>query len=257
MQWIDKMNRLTAENVPYLFVLDFELKNPLVKALHNIKPGNILYAFNDLSNANAGNPQPEPVQIQATPPSAELFNEKFIQVQREIHAGNTYLLNLCFETPVKLGSDLESIFYQSYAPYKLWMKNQFVVFSPESFIKIHDGMVSTFPMKGTLEKTGDDSEGKLLSDKKESAEHATIADLLRNDLGRVADKIRVKRYRYIDEIKTPGKIILQVSSEITGMIKPEFTGRPGNLFNEILPAGSVTGAPKEKTVAIIKDTENF
>ncbi len=257
MRWINEMNRLAAEKVPFLFILDFELRNPVIKTLKEINPDDILYSFNKFSNSNESKYDFEPGLIEAVKPSADAFKEKFARVQQEIQAGNTYLLNLCFETPVKLMKDLKSIFFMSHAPYKLWMNHQFVVFSPESFVKIHNGLISTYPMKGTLEKTDEDSPAKLLSDIKESAEHATITDLLRNDLARVADKIRVKRYRYIDEIKTQDKIILQVSSEITGMVKPEFMDRPGDLFSEILPAGSVTGAPKEKTVEIIKDTENF
>ncbi|MCK4920062.1 MAG: aminodeoxychorismate synthase component I, partial [Bacteroidales bacterium] len=137
------------------------------------------------------------------------------------------------------------------------LKDRFVVFSPESFIKIKNGKIYTYPMKGTAIKENPESAQKLLDDPKESAEHATITDLLRNDLSKVAKNVKVNRYRYIDEINTGGKTILQVSSEISGDLFPEYCNNFGDLFQKILPAGSVTGAPKKKTVEIIKATENY
>ena len=186
-----------------------------------------------------------------------MFQNKFAKVQAEIRAGNTYLLNLTFRHPVRINKSLKDIFYLSRAKYKLWLNDKFVLFSPESFVKIKDGEIFTYPMKGTAEKKDENSASQLLKDDKEAAEHATITDLLRNDLGRVANNIRVKRYRFIDEIITEKKTILQVSSEISGKLSSYFLERPGDLFQEILPAGSVTGAPKKKTVDIIKNVENY
>lgn len=112
-------------------------------------------------------------------------------------------------------------------------------------------------MKGTMIKESENSVNELLENKKESAEHATITDLLRNDLSRVATSVKVDKYRYVEEIETPGKTILQVSSKISGTLLPEYRHNPGDLFMELLPAGSVTGAPKLKTVEIIKDVETY
>ena len=69
-------------------------------------------------------------------------------------------------------------------------------FSPERFVKIADGRISTNPMKGTIDEAIKNAEELILADEKEAAEHATIVDLLRNDLSKVANRVKVKRYRY-------------------------------------------------------------
>lgn len=276
--WIHKMNSLGKERIPYLFVLDFEMKGPVVVPLADIDPDWLLYSLNGVTNydqtqkvtmtrripstqqvlgtCQVGSP-PRVVEINPKPLEYNDFKRKFSQVQAQIQAGNTYLLNLCFKTPVEMNAGLKDVFEVSRAPYKLWMKDRFVLFSPESFVRIQNGIIRTYPMKGTLEKTSPDSEQILLNDEKEAAEHATIVDLLRNDLGRVSTYVRVKRYRYIDEIKTRQKNLLQVSSEIEGVLDTHYRENLGDLFSELLPAGSVTGAPKAKTVEIIKNVEGF
>jgi len=90
---------------------------------------------------------------------------------------------------------------------------------------------------------------------KEFYEHNTIVDLIRNDLAMVSTGIRVNRFRYIDRIHTNRKDLLQVSSEISGTLPADFLSHLGEIIFTLLPAGSVTGAPKEKTVQIIRDTE--
>lgn len=273
--WIHKMNHLGKKRIPYLFVLDFELKEPWVVPLEEVDPGLMLYSLNGVNNydktrrlsltretrqvletCQIGEPN-RVVEISPKPLEYNDFKGKFNQIQTQIQAGNTYLLNLCFKTPVEMNAGLKDVFEVSRAPYKLWFKDRFVLFSPESFVRINKGIIRTYPMKGTLEKTGPESEKILLNDEKEAAEHATIVDLLRNDLGRVSAYVRVKRYRYIDEIKTREKILLQVSSEIEGVLDEHFQENHGDLFRELIPAGSVTGAPKEKTVEIIKSVEGF
>jgi para-aminobenzoate synthetase component 1 len=90
---------------------------------------------------------------------------------------------------------------------------------------------------------------------KETAEHHTVVDLLRNDLGMVASDIVVNQFRYITKIITHEGEILGVSSEITGKLPVGYQGRLGDIIFTLLPAGSVTGAPKTKTVALIRAVE--
>ncbi|MBA4322972.1 MAG: aminodeoxychorismate synthase component I, partial [Odoribacter sp.] len=97
----------------------------------------------------------------------------------------------------------------------------------------------------------------ILNDEKEMAEHNTIVDLIRNDLSIFADEVKVTRYRYIDEIKTSETVLLQVSSEISGRLRKGYEGHLGEIITGMLPAGSVTGAPKKETVKIIKESETY
>lgn len=96
-----------------------------------------------------------------------------------------------------------------------------------------------------------------MSDKKEAAEHATIVDLIRNDLSRVAEHVRVDKYRYIDVLHTNKGNILQASSEISGKLPTDYQKHIGNILDAMLPAGSITGAPKDKTMEIIHEAEGY
>ncbi len=152
---------------------------------------------------------------------------------------------------------LAQLFELSVARYKLLYHNQFLVFSPEIFVRISEGRIRSFPMKGTIDASVPDAEKIILADEKEKAEHNTIVDLIRNDLSRVADQVKVDRYRYVDRIKTGEGDLLQVSSEISGKLMAIYENRLGDVICGMLPAGSVTGAPKNETVRIIKESEGY
>ena len=88
-------------------------------------------------------------------------------------------------------------------------------------------------------------------------EHLTIVDLIRNDLATVALNVEVESFRYLDKIKTAQSDLLQVSSKIIGTVKEAYWPNLGDLLERILPAGSISGAPKKKTVQIIKEVEGY
>lgn len=73
-------------------------------------------------------------------------------------------------------------------------------------------------MKGTLDATLPDAAGRLLADEKETAEHATIVDLIRNDLSQIATEVCVPRYRYLETLQTHCGPLLQMSSEVRGRL---------------------------------------
>jgi para-aminobenzoate synthetase component 1 len=137
------------------------------------------------------------------------------------------------------------------------VKDDFVLFSPECFVKIKEGAIFSFPMKGTIDASIPNAEEILWSDVKEKAEHATIVDLIRNDLSIVATNVRVKRYRYLEEIITYDKRLLQVSSEISGTLPIDYQSNLGSIICKLLPAGSICGAPKDSTLKIIEEVEGY
>ena len=112
-------------------------------------------------------------------------------------------------------------------------------------------------MKGTIDANLPDAAQNILNDKKEAAEHATIVDLIRNDLGMIADKVWVERYRYLDKLETNQKALLQVSSEIAGLMPSNWRDFIGNWLFRLLPAGSISGAPKPSTLDIIRRAEGY
>lgn len=249
--WAEKMNQRAMEGKPFLFILDFDLENPLVISLEELPASGIRYEI----NADRDSSSMDDVPFSKTPIDFISYTNGFDKVLTAIHAGDTYLLNLCYSTRVEGLPSFEKIFEIVKAPYKLFVPERFVVFSPEQFVFISEGVIRTYPMKGTIDASQPDAEAILLADIKEQEEHATVVDLLRNDLSIVAKRVTVNRYRYITEIKTGDKSLLQCSSEISGVLKDEFRDKPGTIFHALLPAGSVTGAPKKRTVELIKEIE--
>ena len=128
-------------------------------------------------------------------------------------------------------------------------------FSPECFVKIKDNKISTYPMKGTIDASIPNAEQVIINDYKETCEHNTIVDLMRNDLNIIASNVRVERFRYIDKLQTSRGEILQVSSEIVGDLDKVFNENLGNIISKLLPAGSISGAPKTSTINLIQSSE--
>ena len=191
------------------------------------------------------------------PISAESYGEKFRAVQQALQRGDSFLVNLTQPTQVSCSLTLEQIFESAQAKYKLLVPGQFVVFSPETFIKINKTTISSYPMKGTLSVQHHPNPSLLQTNAKEQAEHATIVDLIRNDVSQVSFPIHVEKYKYIDQIKSHEGNLWQMSSQITGELMPEFQGKLGSILQKILPAGSISGAPKESTLRIIEEIEGY
>jgi len=255
--FINKFNTFGAERTPVFFFTDFLMENPVLIPLAEVNPAEILYKFPGLRNYAAAPPATVPLKFQKSLiPFAE-YERAYKSIIRQIVLGNSYLVNLTFPTPIETNYSLRDIFLKSRSKYKLWYKDLFTVYSPETFISIKGGKIYAFPMKGTIDASVPDAKEIILADKKETAEHNTIVDLLRNDLSMVAEKVKVERFRYITKVNTNDKNLLQVSSKISGILPPGFNERIGDILNELLPAGSVTGAPKKKTVEIIRNTEIY
>lgn len=254
---IEKMNRLAKARIPFLFIIDFLGENSIILTENEIDSNRILFAIGDKTNAKESLQLNEPLIFSKKPQSIKKYVSAFKIIKSNLDFGNTYLANLTQPTAIQINRTTREIFYQSKAPYKLWLKDNFVVFSPEIFIQIKQGKIKSFPMKGTIDAGLPNAENELLNNEKETAEHNTIIDLIRNDLSMVASNVYVKRYRYIDKIRTNQKDLLQVSSEIEGEITANFLDELGNHFFKLLPAGSISGAPKKKTIAVIREAEKY
>ena len=112
-------------------------------------------------------------------------------------------------------------------------------------------------MKGTIDADLPNAAKLILGNKKEEWEHNTITDLIRNDLAIVSKNITVAKSRFITKIRTNRKNLLQVSSEIRGELPTNYQNNIGEILAKLLPAGSISGAPKQKTVEIIKQAEKI
>ncbi len=251
------MNELGNRKIPFLFVVDFEMQQPLLFTLDEIPQDDLWYEINGKGNAPSCKGTAKDFFFHKYPIGRDEYACQFTNVMKNISYGNSYLLNLTCETPVEINLMLQEIFLYSKAKYKLWYKDEFVCFSPEPFIKIKNGEITSFPMKGTIDASVPDAVKVIMEDKKETAEHYTIVDLIRNDLSMVASNVGVEKFRYIDRLQTNNGELLQVSSAIKGVLPADYASTIGDLIFKLLPAGSVSGAPKRKTVEIILETETY
>jgi len=254
----DTFNSWVFESRPFVFVIDFEKKNALIYTPEQAYDKGLYYKINRQTNFNFNDYQQKLPKFSVFPVDYQVYKKSFDCVKKHLKKGNTYLLNLTMPSLIKTNLSLLEIFQQAVSPYKIYFKKQeFVGFSPETFVKIIEDEISTFPMKGTIDASIPHAKKILLENKKEIFEHNTIVDLMRNDLSMVATDIQVKRFRYVDYIKTNSKNLWQVSSEITGKLHKDWRKHnPVSIFDKLLPAGSISGAPKLKTLEIINQVES-
>lgn len=252
----NQMNEYFEQNIPYFFIVDYSKKLGKIVPLNQLDHTDIQFSSPNFPFKTATQISKELTWEFNLEPFS-IYEKKFQYVKNEILKGNSYLVNLCCKTPVETNYSLEEIFQLGNAKYKLLWKDQFVHFSPEPFIKIQEGKIHTFPMKGTIDATIPNAKEVLFNDKKELTEHNIITDLMRNDLSIVADNVEVENFRYFEKIQTNTKAVYQTSSHIIGTLKSEYKNSPGNIFEKLLPAGSISGAPKPKTLKIIEEVEQF
>jgi para-aminobenzoate synthetase component 1 len=254
-QFVKTLDAWGNQNIPFFFMVDFEQKKPLAFKLEDL-PGDVFYDFNDRTNRPQGKKLNQ-IDLKINPITEEEFKKKFDLVERHLSLGDSYLTNLTVRNEIGLSNALPELFDSAEAKYKLLYKNEFLVFSPETFIQIKEGIVYSFPMKGTIDAAITNAEKEILADQKELTEHVTIVDLIRNDLSLIAEGVQVTRFRYIDKILSNQKQLLQVSSEISGSLLPGIQRSFGTILEKLLPAGSISGAPKKTTVEIIQQAEQL
>ncbi len=257
-QLISKINHYSKTGIPFLFIIDYNAETGFFIPENELNDDFVSFKFQTKNQNRAlKNEKSEEIIWKISPVSLKKYEKKFQFVVDQIHKGNSFLTNLTQPTGIETNLSLKELFRLGSARYKLWLKDRFTVLSPETFVKIENGIISSFPMKGTIDASLPDAENVILNDAKEKAEHATIVDLIRNDLSTVAEQVEVKRYRYVERLTTNRKDLLQVSSEITGHLPDDYIGQLGDILFSLLPAGSISGAPKPKTLEIIEQAEGY
>jgi len=250
------MNYCGAKRIPFVFICDFKKENLLLYEISELEEEGIYLQTSCFSNLPKKSKKKE-FYFDKEPIRLERYQKGFSIVYDAIQRGDTFLLNLTYPTKIETNLTLKEVFDHSKAKYKLLFKDQFVVFSPEPFIRIKGNSISSYPMKGTIDAGIENAQHELLNNIKEVSEHNTIVDLIRNDLSMVAKKVRVEELRYVERIKTHEKELLQTSSKISGELPDDWRSRIGDVIFKLLPAGSTSGAPKKKTLEIIKEAEGY
>ena len=215
-------------------------------------------------------PVPETVQEHETVRANALISkDKYLnsidEIRRLIGEGDVYQVNFTYPVKIKTETPSWQLFerylarnHVDYAVYFNCEDVEVLSISPECLLKFENfNKVSSFPIKGTIKKTGVEAEDRRLrneleNSEKDRAELAMIVDLVRNDIGRVAKagSVNVDFHARIMEFPT----LFHLYSSVSGTVDKI---RRAELFKSIFPGGSITGAPKESAMRIISDLEKF
>ena len=124
--------------------------------------------------------------------------------------------------------------------------------SPETLVKLKDGILHTFPLAGTRKrgatpKEDEELEAELLKDEKELAEHNMLVDLGRNDLGRISEfgSVAVEKLRSIERFSH----VMHIGSTVRGKIRDDKDAL--SAIEAVMPAGTLSGAPKIRACELI------
>jgi para-aminobenzoate synthetase / 4-amino-4-deoxychorismate lyase len=185
------------------------------------------------------------------------------RIKDYILAGDTYQVNFTdfveAQTPSSAAEVFAALSRRQPVAYSALLHvagHHVLSFSPELFFSIDDGRIVTRPMKGTMPRGLDSVEDKeaaarLRDDEKNRAEHVMIVDLLRNDLGRLCTmgSVQVEDIFSVEKYRT----LFQMTSTISGTLRPGLSYY--DIFKSMFPSGSITGAPKIRTMQIIRELE--
>lgn len=191
------------------------------------------------------------------------FSEKVEEIRHHIHEGDIF--QLVFSNPMTAG--FTGSLFDTYrilrtenpSPYMFYFTGDDVEIagaSPETLVKVSDRVVRTFPLAGTRPRGRDPEEDRrleeeLLQDPKERAEHNMLVDLGRNDLGRLCRYGTVEVERYMDVLRYSH--VMHIGSEVKGVLRDDV--EPIDTIDSVLPAGTLSGAPKFMACQLINDLE--
>ena len=193
----------------------------------------------------------------------EEYCARIREVQQYIATGDTYQVNftsrVSFLTQRPVLETFAALSDQQPVSFSAFLnlgETQLLSLSPELFFRVEAGKITTRPMKGTMPRgldAGEDAQAaeRLRKDEKNRAEHVMIVDLLRNDLGRICamGTVAVEELFTVERYET----LLQMTSTISGMLQPGLSYY--EVFRALFPSGSITGAPKVRTMQIIRGLE--
>ncbi len=195
--------------------------------------------------------------------SQNAYLKAIARIKELIARGLTYQVNYTFKLKFSFSGSSAALYLDlrdkqgvSYSAYIRSGRYSVLSFSPELFFRKGANKICARPMKGTAARGRNPEEDLLISRQlkacpKNKSENLMIVDLLRNDLGRVSTtgSVRVPRLFNVERYKT----LFQMTSDIESRLKRRYL--PFDIFTQIFPSGSVTGAPKIKTMEIIRRLE--
>jgi para-aminobenzoate synthetase/4-amino-4-deoxychorismate lyase len=192
------------------------------------------------------------------------YDRDIAEIIDAIRRGDTYQVNYTFRLRARFEGDDYAFYHRlvdaqraSYCAYLNLGRHRILSISPELFFQRRGSSIIARPMKGTMKRgrwSEEDTEfaAQLFCSEKNRAENVMIVDLVRNDLGRIADTASVEVTRLFEIQRFP--TLWQMTSTIAAKVRPELTLE--DVFTALFPSGSVTGAPKVNTMKIITNLED-
>ena len=191
------------------------------------------------------------------------YAANIFKIKEYIAAGDTYQVNFTDSVSMRTRSSPADLFATlamrqpvSYSAYVNMEASAILSFSPELFFRIEEGKIEMRPMKGTMARAASEDEDRqvprrLQNDAKNRSEHIMIVDLLRSDLGRICAPGTVVTEDLFTAEKYP--TLYQMTSTVKGTLRPNL--KYYDIFRGLFPSGSITGAPKIRTMQIIRELE--
>ena len=237
-----------------------DLKNNYKKACEDLK-----FIADLIQNGKKEKIEPLKLKSDFKPSfSRERFCDMVEKAKKYIYEGDIFQVVLSN----RIEADISGSLFDTYrvlrttnpSPYMFYFSSDDIEIagaSPETLVKLNDNKLYTFPLAGTRPRGKTDEEdleleNDLLSDEKELAEHNMLVDLGRNDIGRIAEmgSVNVEKYLSIERFSH----VMHIGSTVTGTLRSDLDSL--SAIDSILPAGTLSGAPKIRACEIINEIEN-
>ena len=214
---------------------------------------------------NHNNPNIKTIDVKKNIPNLEYYEKEISKIKNYLKLGETYQIN--YSNPIKckykeskfnLYMYLRNIAKPPNGMYLNTGENQILSFSPEKFFEVKNNIIHTYPIKGTINRSpvvleDEELKTKLKNSSKDRAEHLMIVDLLRNDLGKICKygTVEINNLYNIKSFET----IHHMETDVYGKLLSEIEFK--EIICALFPSGSITGAPKERSMEIIDEIENY
>ena len=205
------------------------------------------------------------IDIDTQIPNSKYYQKKIQEIKHYLKIGETYQIN--YSNPIQykykkskfdLYMYLRDIAKPANGIYLNTGMNEILSLSPEKFFEINNHIIHTYPIKGTINRSPILTEDiqlktQLMNSDKDKAEHLMIVDLLRNDLGKICEygSIKVKDLYKVKTFET----IHHMETDVYGTLFENIEFK--DIIKALFPSGSITGAPKERSMEIIDRVENY
>ena len=205
------------------------------------------------------------LQLERDIPSPQEYQEAIRKIKTFLENGDSYQINYTqpkffkvYEQPLEMYLTMRETIHPHYGMYLNPGEMQILSFSPERFFKISGREIESFPMKGTRPRSRDivrDERlaGELFHSEKDRAEHLMIVDLIRNDMGKVCryGSVKVESLYGIQSFETVHQMVSRVFGKLNNKVSET------DIISALFPGGSITGAPKERSMEIIDSLEEY